>query len=173
MDGADRRVATGVRGRRPLDGLFHRVAATVVHDGRGRVLVYRRPDLARVLPGHHDVLVGGSVRSGESYLDAAVRELAEEFAVSARPEESWREPRDSPDGPCRLAVHHWRLPADARLAPLDAEVAWHALRPLEELLARPPRPFNPVGRDALLRLARLGVLGTPGVPSVPGVPVPQ
>ncbi|MFM9615062.1 NUDIX domain-containing protein [Streptomyces niveiscabiei] len=153
VDDADRPLSTGIRGHRAPDGLLHRIAATVVDDGHGRVLVYRRPAHARILPGHHDVLVGGSVRAGESYLDAAVRELAEEFAVAADPYEVWRERHDSPDGPCWLAVHHGRLPAGARLTPLAGEVAWHALIPLTDLLTRPPQPFNPTGLAVLERIA--------------------
>ncbi|MFJ7069074.1 NUDIX domain-containing protein [Streptomyces sp. NPDC101115] len=164
VDRADRPVSTGLRGLAPAGGLLHRIAATVVHDGHGRVLVYRRPASARVLPGHHDVLVGGSVRSGESYRDAAVRELAEEFALTALPYEAWRERRSAPDGPCWLAVHHWRLPAGARLVALEAEVAWHALVPLDDLLGRPPQPFNPTGGEALERLAGLIAAGDPERP---------
>ncbi|MFF6778711.1 NUDIX domain-containing protein [Streptomyces sp. NPDC012637] len=164
VDRADRPVSTGLRGLAPAGGLLHRITATVVHDGHGRVLVYRRPASARVLPGHHDVLVGGSVRSGETYRDAAVRELAEEFALTALPYEAWRERRSSPDGPCWLAVHHWRLPAGARLVALEAEVAWHALVPLDDLLGRPPQPFNPTGGEALERLAGLIAAGDPERP---------
>lgn len=159
VDGADRPLATGTRGHLAPDGLLHRIAATVVDDGHGRVLVYRRPATARILPGHHDVLVGGSVRAGETYLDAAVRELAEEFAVTADPYEVWRERHDSPDGPCWLAVHHGRLPADAQLAALEGEIAWHALIPLTDLLTRPPQPFNPTGLAALERIAGLVTAG--------------
>lgn len=165
VDYADRRVSTGVRGLRPAGGLLHRIAATIVHDGRGSVLVYRRPAHTRVLPAHHDVLVGGSVLAGESYRAAAARELAEEFNVAAEPHEAWRERRSSPDGPCWLAVHHWRLPAGTRLVALAREVAWYALVPLPDLLARPPQPFNPTGREALERIAGLPAFG--GARAVP------
>lgn len=166
VDYADRRVSTGVRGLRLPGGLMHRISATVVHDGQGRVLVYRRPTRTRVLPGHHDVLVGGSVLAGESYRQAAVRELAEEFNVVAEPQQAWRERHSSPDGPCWLAVHHWRLPAGTRLVALPGEVAWYALVPLPDLLACPPEPFNPTGREALERLAGLLASGAPdGAPA--------
>jgi 8-oxo-dGTP pyrophosphatase MutT (NUDIX family) len=139
--------------------LLYRVAATVVSDPDGRILVYRRSSRAGVLAGWHDVLVGGSVRAGECYREAAVRELAEEFGVVGDPVEMWRERVDHPSGPCHLSVHHLRV-ADAGVLAADArEVGWYGWEAPARLLARPPQPFNPVGRLALNRLAGHG---TPG-----------
>lgn len=53
--------------------------AVVSHDGD--LLVHRRADTKDVWPGCWDVCVGGVVSPGESWDDAAVRELAEELGV--------------------------------------------------------------------------------------------
>ena len=157
VDADDRHVRTGPRGGAHARGLLYRVAATLLTDPPGRVLVYRRPEGVPVLPGHHDVLVGGSVQAGERPAQAAARELAEEFGL--RPEETdgphelWRERVEGPAGPCWLTVHHARV-TEGALHRDPGEIAWHGFLPLERLLgdAR-PRPFNGVGLRALRRFA--------------------
>ncbi|TLF77578.1 NUDIX domain-containing protein [Nocardia cyriacigeorgica] len=54
-------------------------------DRRGRFLVHRRPRSSPRFPGYYNWLVGGAVAAGESYEDAARRELAEELGVRAAP----------------------------------------------------------------------------------------
>lgn len=63
--------------------LRHRAVFIAVVDGMGRLLVHRRSPLKDVWPGWCDIAVGGVVGAGETYLDAAHRELAEEIGVSA------------------------------------------------------------------------------------------
>ncbi|QFZ18636.1 NUDIX domain-containing protein [Saccharothrix syringae] len=151
VDADDRVVGRGQRGGARDAGLHYRVAATVVLSA-DRVLVYRRPGTAGVYPGHHDVLVGGTVRSGESYRQAAERELAEEFGIRPVLREAVRERRESPIGPCHLAVY--LAEARGRLRPDPAEVDHHELLSVAEVLARPPRPFVAVGLAVLRRLFR-------------------
>lgn len=143
-------VTRGLRGGAAAAGLAHRVAATICRDAEGRCLVYRRPAAATVYPGHHDVLVGGSVRAGEGYLAAAKRELHEELGVRAEPAELSRSLVDDPSGPCFLAVHHTVLTGVLR--PNPTEIAWWAFVPLEDLVAGNVSPMVPAGREALRRL---------------------
>jgi 8-oxo-dGTP pyrophosphatase MutT (NUDIX family) len=162
VDADDRPVRRGPRGRAAELGLYYRVAATVCRDGAGRVLVYRRPAGAAVYGGYHDVLIGGSVRAGESYQEAAGRELAEELGLLVTPREIYRARQDSPVGPCWLAVHTAELPEGAELRPHPGELDWCGLVPAADLLAGGPggpsgpggalRPFVPAGRAALARL---------------------
>lgn len=156
VDAEDRPVVRGPRGGAGARGLHYRVAATVLTDRKGRVLVYRRTDAAPVLPGHHDVLLGGSVRAGEGYAAAAARELAEEFGLDMGPDglrEVCRERAGSPFGPCWLTVHHARAEPGRLGAAAAAEVAWHGFLPLRQVLADPPLPFDDVGLRVLRRLA--------------------
>ncbi|MEO3977778.1 NUDIX hydrolase [Streptomyces sp. CAU 1734] len=150
VDAEDRFVCRGPRGGAGAAGLHYRIAATIVLDGTGRVLVYRRPARATVHPGCHDVLVGGGVRAGESYRRAAERELAEETGLRVPVREVLRSRRDSPLGPCHLRVHLALLDGPVRAAP--DEIAQHLLLPLAEVLTDPPQPFIPAGLESLRRL---------------------
>ncbi|GAA2151117.1 NUDIX domain-containing protein [Kitasatospora kazusensis] len=150
VDAADRPAGRGPRGGAAGLGLYYRVAATVCDDPQGRVLVYRRPARAAVLPGHYDVLIGGSVRAGESYLAAAARELAEELGIGPPLREVFRTRHDSPAGPCWLAVHRARLTGPVR--PDPDEIAWCDLVPARDVLDGLLHPFVPAGRQALERI---------------------
>jgi isopentenyldiphosphate isomerase len=65
--------------------LRHRSVGIVVLDGHGRLLVHRRADDKDIWPGRWDVACGGVVGAGESWDDAARRELAEELGIDADP----------------------------------------------------------------------------------------
>ena len=70
------------------DRLRHRAVFIAILDGAGRLLVHRRSPQKDIWPNWCDIAVGGVVGAGESYLEAAQRELAEEVGVStARLEE--------------------------------------------------------------------------------------
>ena len=81
-DGTVLRVVTRAEMRR--DRLRHRCVYLLVVDA-GRLLVHRRADDKDVWPGRWDVAAGGVVGAGESWDDAARRELAEELGVDAPP----------------------------------------------------------------------------------------
>jgi 8-oxo-dGTP pyrophosphatase MutT (NUDIX family) len=150
VDADDRFVRCGPRSGAMADGLYYRVAATVVRSGDGRVLVYRRSSGATVFPGYHDVLIGGGVRTGESYRQAAERELAEEIGLKTTVSEIHRIRHDSPVGPCHLVVHVAVF--NTVLRPAAGEIDWHGLLPVAQVLADPPQPFIQAGLDALRRL---------------------
>lgn len=62
-------------------GLLHRTANVFVFNSKGELFVHRRAEHLKLYPGMWDVKVGGSVRSGETYADAAKRELMEETGI--------------------------------------------------------------------------------------------
>ncbi|GAA0700595.1 NUDIX hydrolase YfcD [Kitasatospora atroaurantiaca] len=150
VDADDRPVTRGPRGLAARLGLYYRVSATVCTDRGGRVLVYRRPSRAAVFPGHYDVLVGGSVRAGETYAQAAARELAEELGIRPTLREIFRTRHASPAGPCWLTVH--QAEAGEPLQTDPREIAWCSFLAPELALAGALQPFVPAGRQALDRL---------------------
>jgi isopentenyldiphosphate isomerase len=71
-----------LRSRMRRENLRHRSVAIVVTNTRGELLIHRRADDKDVFPGWWDLAAGGVVGVGETYADAAVRELGEELGVS-------------------------------------------------------------------------------------------
>lgn len=76
----------GVIGRRPgmecvRQGILHRAIAILLFNDRGEVYVQRRADSMVWYPGRWTLSVMGHVASGETYEQAARRELMEELGV--------------------------------------------------------------------------------------------
>ncbi len=87
VDGNDRVLTTVTRAEMRARRLMHRCVFIAVVHPDGRLLVHRRSEHKDVWPGWWDIAVGGVVGAGESYDDAAGRELAEEIGIAdATPE---------------------------------------------------------------------------------------
>lgn len=85
VDEEDRVIGVVDRGEAMEKGWLHRVATTVCRDPDGRILVHRRSEGMSRFPGQYNWLVGGAAEVGESYEEAAARELAEELGVFGAP----------------------------------------------------------------------------------------
>ena len=81
VDEDDRVIATVTRAEMRARKLRHRAVGIAVVSSGGRLLVHRRAETKDIWPGWWDIAAGGVVAAGESYEDAAVRELAEELGV--------------------------------------------------------------------------------------------
>lgn len=82
VDDDDRVIATVTRARMRAEVLQHRAVSIAVFGSDGRLLVHRRADTKDVWPGMWDIAAGGVVAAGESYDEAARRELAEELGIA-------------------------------------------------------------------------------------------
>ncbi|MFY4719284.1 NUDIX hydrolase [Streptomyces sp. LaBMicrA B280] len=153
VDGRDR--VLGVVGRREAvrEGWLHRVAVTVCRDERGRILVHRRSEQVSRFPGLHEVQVGGAANVGESYEQAAARELAEELGIRALPRLLFTFVNRSGLSPHWLGVHEAVVP-DA-VVPDSGEVAWHGWLTGPELRSALLKwPFTPDSHEVLSRYAK-------------------
>jgi len=81
VDDHDRVVGQATRREVRRRRLLHRFSSVLCWDGMGRVYVHRRTDDKDVYPGMYDMTAGGVLAAGETYLEAARRELAEELGV--------------------------------------------------------------------------------------------
>jgi isopentenyldiphosphate isomerase len=81
VDEHDRVVEVTTRSRMRGENLRHRSVSIAVIGSDGRLLVHRRAADKDVWPGMWDICVGGVVSSGETYEQAAGRELAEELGI--------------------------------------------------------------------------------------------
>jgi isopentenyldiphosphate isomerase len=85
VDSCDLDAGTATRGEVHSMGLPHRSVHVVVHDGAGRILVQKRSLGKDTSPGLWDISVGGHLDVGETCLEAALRECAEEIGLVVRP----------------------------------------------------------------------------------------
>ncbi|MEU2298743.1 NUDIX domain-containing protein [Streptomyces antibioticus] len=154
VDERDRVLGVVRRDEAVRHGWLHRVAVTVCRDRDGRILVHRRSRHVSRFPGCYEVAVGGAVAVGESYEEAARRELGEEMGVSVAPVRFVvRFLNRSGLSPHWLAVHEAVVPDS--LAPDADEVAWHGWleeSELFEFMGR--RAFTPNSRPMLDRYLR-------------------
>jgi len=63
------------------DGDLHRVVHVWVLNSKNELLCHRRADSKKVYPGFWDIIVGGHLNAGETYEDAALREVEEEIGI--------------------------------------------------------------------------------------------
>ncbi|HWC44065.1 MAG TPA: NUDIX domain-containing protein, partial [Actinomycetota bacterium] len=82
VDDQDQVVAQAARREVRRGRLLHRFASVLCRDPSGRIYVHRRTDDKDVYPGMYDMTAGGVLAAGETYLEAARRELAEELGVA-------------------------------------------------------------------------------------------
>lgn len=159
VDGRDRVLGVVSRREAVREGWLHRVAVTVCRDERGRILVHRRSERLSRFPGLYEVVVGGAVNVGESYEQAAARELAEELGVRALPRLLFTFVNRSGLSPHWLGVHEAVVP-DA-VVPDPDEVAWHGRLTEPELRSAllewrfTPDSHEAFGRYLAFRTARL------------------
>ncbi|MCF1595490.1 NUDIX hydrolase [Streptomyces muensis] len=104
-------------------GWLHRIATVVCRDPAGRTLVHRRPDHASRFPGRFNWMLGGAVEVGESYEEAAARELAEELGVRASPGLVFKFPCAGAISPYWLGLHE--VVVSGPVEPDPEEIAWH------------------------------------------------
>lgn len=83
VDRHDRRIGWASRGMIHRLGLRHRSVHIFVFDALGRLYLQLRGPHKDRYPGHWDTSAAGHVSPGESYRDAARRELAEELGIQA------------------------------------------------------------------------------------------
>ena len=83
VDSNDRVLQQATRGEARRKNLRHRAAYILVFNSAGQLFVHQRTPTKDVYPGYFDVCVGCVVAAGETYEDAARRELREEIGADA------------------------------------------------------------------------------------------
>lgn len=150
VDCRDRVLGVVTRRQAIREGWLHRIASSVCRDERGRVLVHRRSEHLSRFPGLYEVVIGGAVGLGESYEQAAGRELAEELGVRGLPRLLFTFINRSGLSPHWLGVHEVVIPN--ALTPDPDEVAWHGWLTESELhSALAEWRFTPDSHEAFSR----------------------
>ena len=123
--------------------LIHRSVSIVVETSEG-LLFQRRSPRKDSSPGCWDVACSGHVDGGETYLEAAVRELAEEIGYAGPPPEHLATIITELPGETEMAAI-FRLVADGPFRLLLPEVVGLGVYPADAI----PSPLTPSGRYAL------------------------
>lgn len=155
VDDDDRVIATVTRAEMRARRLQHRAVSIAVLGSDGRLLVHRRADTKDVWPGMWDLAAGGVVAAGETYEDAARRELAEELGVHVGEMECLGEGRFA-DEAVALIGRGYRCVHDGPFAFTDGEIAevrWVDRAALDALMAT--ERFVPDNVALLLPLLQL------------------
>ncbi|MCX6708281.1 MAG: NUDIX domain-containing protein [Candidatus Woesearchaeota archaeon] len=85
VDAHDNVVGKAKREEAHRKGLLHRVVFVMLFDADGRLYVQQRSLKKDLYPGFFEGSLSGHVLSGESYMEAAERELHEELGVCVSP----------------------------------------------------------------------------------------
>lgn len=140
----------------------HRIAVTICRDREGRILVLRRAQTLSRFPGYYDMLVGGAVDVGESYEEAAARELTEELGVRVPVRFLFKFLHRDGISPIWLGVHEAVVPEP--LVPDPEEIDWRTWLTASELRGVVDQwCFVPGGREALRRYLESGSGGAGGL----------
>ena len=135
VDEDDRLVGRARRAEVRARKLLHRGVAVLVRNSQGDIYVHRRTVSKDIFPGMYDVFIAGMVPYGESYEEAASRELNEELGVSGtdlRP--LFKHLYASSENPSWNAVFEtvW----DGAIVHEADEIDWGGFVPLDELDAK-------------------------------------
>lgn len=81
VDENDIPIGQGSKVEANANGIVHRVVRVIVINSNGDILLQKRGDHVVNHPGKWDQSVGGHVDAGETYLEAAYREMKEEVGI--------------------------------------------------------------------------------------------
>ena len=82
VDEKDNVIGAGTKQEAWYKGIAHRIARVFLFNSKGELLIQKRAEHIDSLPGRWDQSAAGHVDEGETYLEAAARELFEEVGVS-------------------------------------------------------------------------------------------
>jgi 16S rRNA (adenine1518-N6/adenine1519-N6)-dimethyltransferase len=144
VDEHDRVTGQAPRSEVHRRGLLHRAVHVFVFNSRGELLVQMRSALKDEFPLHWTSSASGHLGAGETYAEAAPRELSEEVGLSADLEFVAKFPAST-----ELANEHtvlYRATSD-QMPAIDASeierIAWIGLHELGGMLDRDPATFSP------------------------------
>lgn len=163
VDAGDAVVGRAPRSVVHARGLMHRSAHILVF-GEGadgdKILLQMRSTQKDLYPLRYTTSVSGHVDSGESYLQAALREMREEIGVAAGEDDLRFVGKIPPSGRTGwefTAVYQFRCPIDTPFKPQPSEVEaleWRGVSQFERDISENPQKFTPSFLEAYALFAK-------------------
>jgi 8-oxo-dGTP pyrophosphatase MutT (NUDIX family) len=161
VDEHDRVIGRATRRQMREQNILHRNASVICLTSKGEVFVHRRMHTKDVFPSLYDLFASGVVGAGESYDDAARRELGEELGVIGPvPEPLFKHRYEGPSS--RSFTMVYRVIWDGPIVCQAEEIAWGGFLPLAEVARNTQQfPYVPDGWEVFQRyLERFPLAGT-------------
>jgi 8-oxo-dGTP pyrophosphatase MutT (NUDIX family) len=135
--------------------LWHRSVAILCRNSMGAIYVHKRTTTKDVFPGLYDMFVGGVVSAGETYAQAALREIGEELGiVGPQPTPLFHHRYAGPSSRAHIEV--FEVIWDGVITLQASEVAWGAFRSQQEIVDnREGWTFVPDGAEIFDRYCAL------------------
>ena len=151
VDEEDEVVGRATRREMRARRLRHRATYVLVFNSRNQIFVHRRTAAKDVYPSYYDVAVGGVVAAGESYDEAARREVEEEIGLSDVALRPILPLRYEDEGNCVNGMVY-SCAHDGPLRLCEEEIASGEWLDLDVVIERLQHdPFCPDGIEALFR----------------------
>ena len=149
VDEDDRVIGRATRREMRAQNLLHRNASVMCLTSRGEVYVHQRLHTKDVFPSLYDLFASGVVMAGESYDEAAARELGEELGVIGPvPEPLFRHRYEGPSS--RSFTMVYRVLWDGPIVWQAEEIAWGAALALADVARNTQGfPYVPDGWEIL------------------------
>ena len=145
VDAQDCVIGTESRDYVHVNKLRHRAIHVLIFNHRGEVFLQRRSIWKDTHPGRWDSSTSGHVGPGESYEQAALRELREEIGVQCELESIGKLPCSVATGWEFIKVFRGHHEGPFSLAPMEIETgAFFPLHQVRPWLGRSPEDFSPV-----------------------------
>ena len=148
VDENDNPIGAGPREEAWEKGIALRHAYIVLRDKDGNFLLQQRSQLKKKNPGRYTYAATGHVDEGESYDEAAVRELKEEVGIDANltliDKSSYVS--DEVNAQVFIAIYSGEIDHDVQLVLDPEEVSgtrWFTKAELDEAVSKTPESFSP------------------------------
>ncbi|MGD8858929.1 MAG: NUDIX domain-containing protein [Myxococcales bacterium] len=136
VDEFDRVIGTVTRAQMRAQNLLHRNVAVLCTNSDGHIYVQQRTETKDVYPGLYDMFVAGVVSAGESYDEAARREIGEELGIVGPTPMPLVDHRYEGEG-SRSITRVYRVTWDGPMQHQPSEVAWGRYCTPQELIDNP------------------------------------
>lgn len=149
VDENDKVIGSGTKDEALEQGIAHRVSRVFLFNAEDELLIQRRGDHLISFPGRWDHSASGHVDEGETYMEAAVREMQEEIGVTGVPLEEISKEYFEEDINGRIAkrfnaVYTGQYDGDVHANPDEvAEVRWISPATLKKWVDEKPDEFTP------------------------------